>query len=92
MVEEASSSSLQDELLKWAKGNEGDAADWLHELEQQKIRDLPTLDEMDLESFQVLLAALKTRNQAVLMQKLKIWYKEKHSECNFSSCIRSIAN
>jgi hypothetical protein len=76
---------LADELLKWAKGYTGDATDWLHELEQQKIRDLQTMDEMDLESFEVLLGALKARNQAVLIQKLKIWYKEKHPESQFSS-------
>jgi len=39
---------------------------------------------MDLESFEVLLGALKARNQAVLIQKLRIWYKEKHPESNSS--------
>ena len=40
MSEEA---TLKGELLKWTKGHEGDAADWLDELGQQKIRDLQTL-------------------------------------------------
>jgi hypothetical protein len=83
---------LKDELLKWAKGHAGYAADWMNELDQHKIGDMQTLDEMDLESFEVLLEALKARNQAVLIQKLKIWYKEKHPESNFSSCIRFKTN
>ena len=35
--------TLEEELLKWAKEHKDDATDWLHELNQQKIRDLETL-------------------------------------------------
>jgi hypothetical protein len=41
MSEDAS--SLKKELLKWAEGNEGDATEWMHELDLQKIRDMRSL-------------------------------------------------
>ena len=83
MSEEAP--TLETELLKWSKGNDDAFNHWKAELASPPhfITDLQTLEEMDLESFEVLLGALKARNQAVLIQKLKIWYKEKHPESNF---------
>jgi hypothetical protein len=81
---EEAADDLKKEVSRWADSNSTDAKDWAHELAAQKIRSCRTLEEMDLESFGVLLGALKARNQAVLIQKLKIWYKEKHPESNSS--------
>jgi hypothetical protein len=84
--------TLEDELLKWANDNEVRRNKWLTVLIENDVEDLQTLDEMDFESFQVLLDALKARNQAVLIQKLKIWYEKKHSEPGSPIPLFSIIN
>jgi hypothetical protein len=87
MLEEAP--TLESELLKWAKGHKGDAADWLRELHREKIRDLQTLEERSESSrWQKTLDQLSNG----LVAKLEKWYKEKHPESNCLSNIRLTTN
>ncbi len=74
--------SLESELLRWAKGHNGDAADWLSELHKEKIRDLQTLEERSESSrWQNTLNKLSNG----LVAKLEKWFTEKYPESNFSS-------